>query len=168
MRERLPRAQDLREGLTALETTGVREGGGDALDVEDGPLDWLGNPVSCADCPYDETRAAGRCDLGRVCIMDRRARRIDRFFAANPAQAERLLAHPYFEMRALAARAAWRWRDAKRRRERLAPRDDFSSLRLQREQRVNEGVDDDRDRDQDEDAQHDQHGEDPPAQFAAR
>jgi hypothetical protein len=41
MRERLPRAQDLREGLTALEATGVREGGGDALDVEDGLLDWL-------------------------------------------------------------------------------------------------------------------------------
>jgi hypothetical protein len=32
--------------------------------------------------------------------MDRRARRIDRFFAANPAQAEHHLAHPYFEVRA--------------------------------------------------------------------
>ncbi len=84
----------------------MRESGSDALDVEDGPFDWLGNPVSCADCPYDETRAAGRCDLGRICVMDRRARRIDRFFAANPAQAERHLAHPYFEVRALAARYA--------------------------------------------------------------
>ena len=53
--------------------------------------DWLGNPVSCADCPNEETRAAGRCEFGRACVMDRRARRIDRFFAANPAHAERHL-----------------------------------------------------------------------------
>ena len=84
----------------------MSESGSDAVDVEDGPFDWLGNPVSCADCPYEETRAAGRCDLGKTCVMDRRARRIDRFFAANPAQAERHLDHPYFEVRTLAARYA--------------------------------------------------------------
>ena len=39
---------------------------------------------------------------------------------------------------------------------------------LRREQRVNEGVDDDRHRDHDEDAQHDQQSQDPLGQFAAR
>ena len=55
----------------------------------------LDRPVSCADRPYEETRAAGLCDLGQTCVMDRRARRIDRFFAANPVHVERHLAHRY-------------------------------------------------------------------------
>ena len=106
MRQCLPRAEDLREGLTALKTGEARVSENGAAEDEDGAFDWLGNPVSCADCPYEETRAAGRCDLGKTCVMDRRARRIDRFFALNPAQAERHLAHPYFEVRTLAARYA--------------------------------------------------------------
>ena len=52
--------------------------------ADDGPFDWLGNPVSYADCPNEETLAAGTCDLGTTCVMDRRARRIDLFFAVNP------------------------------------------------------------------------------------
>jgi hypothetical protein len=96
----------LREGLTALKTGEARVSENGAAEVEDGAFDWLGNPVRCADCPYEETRAAGLCDLGKTCVMDRRARRIDRFFALNPAQAERHLAHPYFEVRTLAARYA--------------------------------------------------------------
>src|SRR5208283_3658603 len=80
-------------------------GGAEAED-EDGAVDWLGNPVSCVDCPHEETRAEGRCEFGRACVMDRRARRVDRFFSANPAQADVHLAHPYFEVRTLAARYA--------------------------------------------------------------
>ena len=98
MRGRLPGAEDLRQGLTMV------DGASEAED--DGPFDWLGNPVSCADCPYEETRTAGRCEFGRACLMDRRARRIDRYFAVNPAHAERHLGHPYFEVRTLAARYA--------------------------------------------------------------
>jgi hypothetical protein len=69
-------------------------------------LDWLGRPVSCRDCPHEVIRSEARCDLGRICVRDRRARRIDRFFAANPGEADKYLIHPYFEARALAAKFA--------------------------------------------------------------
>ena len=69
-------------------------------------VDWLGRPVCCGDCPHEVIRTQGHCDLGRICVRDRRARRIDRFFAANPGEAENYLAHPYFEARALAAKHA--------------------------------------------------------------
>ncbi|MDR3376440.1 MAG: 4Fe4S-binding leucine-rich repeat protein, partial [Ancalomicrobiaceae bacterium] len=74
-----------------------------AREDDDAPTDWLGNPVSCTDCPHEESRAKGLCDLGRTCVKDRRGKRIYRFFAANPLEAERYLDHPYFEVRALAA-----------------------------------------------------------------
>ena len=74
--------------------------------VEDETVDWLGNPVSCRDCPHEENRRAGLCDLGRVCVNDRRGKRIDRFFAADPPTADRYLEHPYFEVRTLAAKYA--------------------------------------------------------------
>jgi hypothetical protein len=69
-------------------------------------LDWLGQPVSCRDCPHEDIRSGAHCDLGRVCVQDRRARRIDRFFAANSGQAPNYLRHSYFEVRALAAKYA--------------------------------------------------------------
>src|SRR5208282_2267169 len=69
-------------------------------------IDWLGRPVSCRDCPHEVIRAEARCDLGRICVRDRRAKRIDRFFAANPKEAEKYLAHSYFEARVLAAKHA--------------------------------------------------------------
>ncbi len=69
-------------------------------------LDWRGQPLSCSDCPHKEIRSEKSCDLGRICVRDRRARRIDRFFAANPGEAENYLTHPYFEARALAAKYA--------------------------------------------------------------
>jgi len=69
-------------------------------------LDWLGRPVRCNDCPHDVIRAEARCDLGRICVRDQRARRIDRFFAANPEEADKYLKHPYFEARVLAAKYA--------------------------------------------------------------
>ena len=74
--------------------------------VEDETVDWLGNPVSCRDCAHEENRRAGMCDLGRTCVNDRRGKRIDRFFAANPLQADRYLGHPYFEVRTLAVKYA--------------------------------------------------------------
>ncbi|MGK3899686.1 (Fe-S) protein, partial [Enterococcus faecium] len=39
-------------------------------------------------------------------MRDRRSKRIDGFFARNPALAERYLKHPYFEIRVLAAKHA--------------------------------------------------------------
>ena len=69
-------------------------------------IDWLGRPVSCGDCPHELIRAEARCDLGRICVRDRRSKRIDRFFAANPDEADNYLDHPYFEARVLAAKRA--------------------------------------------------------------
>lgn len=77
-----------------------------AAVVEEKPIDWLGRPVSCGDCPHEVIRAEARCDLGRICVRDQRARRIDRFFAANPQEADKYLEHPYFEARVLAAKYA--------------------------------------------------------------
>ena len=105
MPERLPGAEDLREGLT-FPARALSEPDLEPVEGDESPRDWLGHPVSCTDCSYEETRAAGKCDLGRTCVMDRRGRRIDRFFATNPGQAERHLKHPYFEVRAIAARYA--------------------------------------------------------------
>src|SRR5262245_62145042 len=76
----------------------------EASDAE--AFDWQGKPVSCRECPHKEIRSEATCDLGRICVRDRRARRIDRFFAANPTEAENYLDHPYFEARALAAKYA--------------------------------------------------------------
>ena len=44
--------------------------------------------------------------MGHACVMDRYAPRIDRFFAWNPQLANEHLEHPYFEVRAVAARHA--------------------------------------------------------------
>uniref|UniRef100_UPI003F999700 4Fe4S-binding leucine-rich repeat protein n=1 Tax=Rhodoblastus sp. TaxID=1962975 RepID=UPI003F999700 len=68
--------------------------------------DWTGRAFSCEDCPHQEMRALGRCVLGRVCVRDVRARRIDKFFSGNPGLAGRYLDHPYFEVRTLAAKHA--------------------------------------------------------------
>jgi len=46
--------------------------------------DWTGRPFSCQDCPHRDLRAGGRCVLGRICVRDKRSKRIDRFFAKNP------------------------------------------------------------------------------------
>ena len=69
-------------------------------------LDWQGLPVRCQDCPHEDIQAQGRCDLGKACVADRRGKRIDGFFARNPDLAGRYLAHPYFEVRTLAAKHA--------------------------------------------------------------
>ena len=50
--------------------------------------------------------AGGRCAFKHACVNDRYARRIDRFFAWNPSLANDYLAHPHFEVRAIAAKFA--------------------------------------------------------------
>lgn len=74
--------------------------------AEDAAVDWLGRPVRCADCPHQDLKVLGRCALARTCVLDRHVRRIDRFFQANPELAAAHLGHPYFEVRAMAARHA--------------------------------------------------------------
>ena len=44
--------------------------------------------------------------LGRICVRDKRSKRIDGFFASNPELAGDYLDHLYFEVRALAAKYA--------------------------------------------------------------
>lgn len=69
-------------------------------------LDWQGQPLDCASCRHAELHAAGGCEPGRACVQDAYARRIDRFFFQHPEQANEHLDHPYFEVRAVAARRA--------------------------------------------------------------
>jgi hypothetical protein len=68
--------------------------------------DWHGQPVDCLGCPQRALQTADRCRLQHACVQDRYARRIDRFFAWNPALANGHLEHPYFEVRAIAAKHA--------------------------------------------------------------
>lgn len=74
------------------------------LDTEPfAATDWQGQALACADCAQ-MGRSSTRCELAKACVHDRYARRIDRFFAWNPALAKEFLAHPYFEVRAVAAK----------------------------------------------------------------
>ena len=68
--------------------------------------DWQGNELRCANCAHAPLAASGGCEPKRACVHDRYARRIDRFFAWNPALAAVYLDHPYFETRAIAAKHA--------------------------------------------------------------
>jgi CheY-like chemotaxis protein len=72
----------------------------------DEAVDWQGNEVDCEACIHRSLAAEGRCALKHACVQDRYARRIARFFAWNGALANDYLAHPYFEVRALAAKSA--------------------------------------------------------------
>jgi len=70
---------------------------------------WNGGPVDCAGCSYQTMRGLeGRqgCEPGYACMQDVYARRIDRFFRWHPALGDEQLSHPYFEVRAIAARHA--------------------------------------------------------------
>ena len=69
-------------------------------------LDWQGAPVVCAGCAHAGLLEKARCQPLRACVHDRYARRIERFFKQNPNLANDYLGHPYFEVRALAARHA--------------------------------------------------------------
>ena len=72
-------------------------------------MDWQGVPITaatCATCPHAALQREGGCTPGRSCMQDVYARRIDRFFRTHRALANDHLAHPYFEVRAIAARHA--------------------------------------------------------------
>ena len=67
-------------------------------------LDWQNQPFDCAGCAFTALREAGCCELKKACVNDRYALRIDRFFNWNPEAAKDCLTHPYFEVRAIAAK----------------------------------------------------------------
>lgn len=71
--------------------------------------DWRGHAIDCTGCTYQslsiQAGEAG-CEPGHACMQDAYARRIDRFFRWHPALADEQLDHPYFEVRAIAARYA--------------------------------------------------------------
>jgi hypothetical protein len=68
--------------------------------------DWLGNEIDCGSCAHRALLSAGGCRLKYACVHDRYARRIDRFFNWNPELANSYIAHPHFEVRAIAAKHA--------------------------------------------------------------
>jgi hypothetical protein len=69
-------------------------------------VDWQGNPVDCSSCVHSDMLATGRCKFSHACVIDRYARRIDRFFNWNPALANQYITHPHFEVRAIASKHA--------------------------------------------------------------
>ena len=86
--------------LTVLTTTRMT-----TMSDPDQAIDWQGQTFDCAGCP-DDAKPAGRCALMEACVRDRYAKRIERFFSWNPELANDYLDHPYFEVRACAARKA--------------------------------------------------------------
>jgi hypothetical protein len=73
------------------------------------PLHWAGGPVDCGACGHLALRGLPGergCEPGHACMQDAYARRIDRFFRWHPGLGDAHLAHPYFEVRAIAARHA--------------------------------------------------------------
>lgn len=78
------------------------------LHPHQGPeaVDFQGQPVSCESCICSKAETSVRCELGQACVHDRYSLRIARFFTWNQRQADLWLDHPYFEVRAIAARHA--------------------------------------------------------------
>jgi hypothetical protein len=74
--------------------------------IQDEAHDWLGQQLCCDTCVHRELIGEEKCRQHHVCVEDRSPSRIDRFFELNPGLANRFLAHPYFEVRAAAARYA--------------------------------------------------------------
>ncbi|HEY9214375.1 MAG TPA: 4Fe4S-binding leucine-rich repeat protein [Ancylobacter sp.] len=75
-------------------------------DDIDEALDWQGQEIDCAACAHRPLTSEGLCRLKHACVHDRYARRIDRFFNWNPDLANSYVAHPHFEVRAIAAKQA--------------------------------------------------------------
>lgn len=71
-------------------------------------VDWEGRAIDCALCSTRSSAQTAqlRCEPGHACVEDRYAKRIDRFFKWNPHLGNDYLAHPYFEVRAIACRHA--------------------------------------------------------------
>jgi HEAT repeat protein len=69
----------------------------------DEPRDWRGCEICCETCTHHNLLSRGQCAPKKACVQDRYARRIDRFFEWNASLANDYLAHPHFEVRAVAA-----------------------------------------------------------------
>ncbi len=69
-------------------------------------LDWQGREVCCTECVHRELTLEDRCKQQHVCVQDRSPLRIEEFFKTNPTLANEFLTHPYFEVRAAAAKHA--------------------------------------------------------------
>src|SRR6266545_3382216 len=76
------------------------------MDDIDEARDWCGEEIDCGGCAHQNLAGAVRCRLKHACVHDRYARRIDRFFNWNPELANSYVAHPHFEVRAIAAKHA--------------------------------------------------------------
>lgn len=70
------------------------------------PVDWIGRRLDCRRCDVPKRHPSVRCSLSHACVHDRYALRVERFFHWNPQAADDWLEHPYFEVRAIAARHA--------------------------------------------------------------
>jgi len=69
-------------------------------------VDWQGREVCCEGCVHRELIREDRCRQSHICVQDRSPLRISEFFKSNPGLANEFLTHPYFEVRAAAARYA--------------------------------------------------------------
>ena len=69
-------------------------------------LDWQGREVCCAGCVHRELIREDRCRQKHICVQDRSPSRIEEFFKTNSGLANDFLTHPYFEVRAAAAKYA--------------------------------------------------------------
>jgi len=69
-------------------------------------LDWQGREVCCTGCVHRELTREDRCRQKHVCVQDRSPSRIEEFFKKNPGLANDFLSHPYFAVRAAAAKYA--------------------------------------------------------------
>ncbi len=76
------------------------------MDDIDEARDWQGKEIDCGTCAHQALLGTGLCRLKHACVNDRYARRIDRFFNWNPELANSYVAHPHFEVRAIAAKHA--------------------------------------------------------------
>lgn len=69
-------------------------------------MDWQGHEVCCTDCVHRELILEQLCRQKHICVQDRSPQRIEQFFNNNPGLANDFLSHPYFEVRAAAAKYA--------------------------------------------------------------
>jgi hypothetical protein len=76
------------------------------LRKQEKALDWQGREVCCTGCVHRELIDEDRCRQKHVCVQDRTPWRIEEFFKKNPGLANDFLTHPYFEVRAAAAKYA--------------------------------------------------------------
>src|SRR6266568_4588902 len=68
--------------------------------------DWQGKELCCEGCVHKELVQKARCRHRHICLQDRSPSRIEQFFTTNPGLANDFLTHPYFEVRAAAAKFA--------------------------------------------------------------